>query len=77
MGQTRHFNKKRARIRAIKRKNPSANTKQLAACEGKIRYGKFDREKALSRYPVGAVKFYKCDFCRYYHVGRARGGKKR
>lgn len=72
MGATRHPRTKRARIRTMKRKNPHVNTRKLASCEGKIRHNKSDRVEVLSRYPEGAVKFYKCEFCRWYHVGRAR-----
>lgn len=76
MGATRHNNTKRSRIRAAKRKDSHANVKKLASCDGKIRYEKYQRTEALAKYPEGRVKFYKCQFCRWYHIGRApRGGK--
>lgn len=76
MGQTRKGMKKGQKIRRAKRKNPSTNVKQMAACDGKQRWGKQDRETALAKYPKGAVKFYKCQFCRWFHVGRAVKGVK-
>ena len=60
---------KRRHIRAKLRKNPTLNPRYLAACYGKIRYGKADKERALAGKP-SSVKFYHCDFCKFYHIGR-------
>ena len=76
MGATRKGSQKNQRIPRAKRKNPSVNVKKMASCDGKIRYVKRDRERALAKYPVGAVKFYNCNYCDYYRIGRTpKGGK--
>lgn len=73
---------KRSKIRQTiaraQRRGKSLNPKQLAACEGKIRYSK---EAAKARAAgIDTMKFYKCNFCDNYHVGRkpwkAAKGKK-
>lgn len=67
---------KRKHIRMKIRKGVSKNPRQLAGCEGKVRYEKTDRERALAGRP-SFVHFYKCDYCKYYHLGRRPGGKRR
>lgn len=63
---------KRTRIRrtiaAAQKRGKHLNPKELAACYGKIRYSK-ERAKARAE-GVSTMKFYKCKFCEYYHVGR-------
>ena len=76
MGQTRKGSGKRQRIRALQRKRGPIDTKYYASCDGKRRWDKSQREIALSQYPDGAVKFYKCQYGPHYHVGRARKGEK-
>lgn len=51
--------------------NPKLNPKYLAACYSKIRYTKEEREKALNGRP-DFIKFYKCSFCEWYHIGRSK-----
>lgn len=65
---------KRKYIRSIKRRDPTRNTRELASCYGKVRYAKTDRERALENRP-SRVTFYKCDFCKNYHLGRKKGSK--
>lgn len=66
---------KRQWIRQRIKNNPAANPRKLASCEGKIRYEKKDRQQALENRPSN-IHFYKCDFCRYYHIGRKSNGQK-
>lgn len=63
---------KRTRIRQTiaraQRRGKHLNPKKLASCEGKIRYTK---EQAKARAEgVDTMKYYKCQFCPHYHVGR-------
>lgn len=66
---------KRKYIRQRTRKDPHLNPRQMAACYGKVRYQKTDKDKALAGRP-DFVKFYKCDFCKFYHIGRRKEGKR-
>jgi hypothetical protein len=63
---------KRSKIRhtiaAAQRRGKVLNPKQLASCEGKIRFTK-ERAKAKAD-GVDTMKYYKCQFCSHYHVGR-------
>lgn len=63
---------KRARIRRTiaraQRRGKYLDPRQLASCEGKIRYSK---EAAKARASgISTMKFYKCDYGDHYHVGR-------
>lgn len=60
---------KRKTIRQQLRRNPNQNPRELASCYGKIRYNKQDKERALENRPH-FIKFYRCQFCPYYHIGR-------
>ena len=61
---------KRKYIRQLHRKNPRLNTKQLASCTGKIRYITYQEAKQVADNKPSIVKTYKCNFCKYYHIGR-------
>lgn len=62
---------KRKRIRQQLRRGSAASPKELASCYGKIRYRKEDRDRALAGRP-DRIKFYKCQFCDWYHIGRRK-----
>lgn len=56
------------KVRSAQKHGRKVNTKQLAACEGKVRWTKQEaRQKAAMLIDTRA---YKCRFCKNYHVGR-------
>lgn len=65
--------KKRIR-RQLQNKHNKLSPHELASCYGKIRYSKQDRESALLNRPP-SVKFYKCQHCPYYHIGKRKEPK--
>lgn len=67
---------KRKRIRRQLRRNGKLNPLMLASCYGKIRHVKRDRKTALENRP-SSVRFYKCKFCAWWHIGKLRDKKKK
>lgn len=65
---------KRKHIRMKLRKGKNLNPRELASCYGKIRYTKEEKVRALAGRP-DFIHFYRCDFCKYFHIGRKLGGK--
>lgn len=67
---------KRKRITKIQRRAQKlgrrVNTKELASCTGKQRHDTYEEAKARVEQRGVYVKAYKCQFCKYYHIGRIR-----
>lgn len=55
-------------IARAQRRGVHLDPKQLASCEGKIRFTK-EAAKAKAQ-GISTMKFYKCDYGDHYHVGR-------
>lgn len=64
---------KRSRIKKTianaQKRGKHLDPKKLASCYGKIRHSN-EHAKARAN-GIDTMKFYKCRFCDYYHVGRA------
>jgi len=58
-------------IRNAQKHGKHINPKELASCTGKIRHSSYEAAKEFNKEKGDAVKAYKCNFCPFYHVGRA------
>ena len=68
--------RKKNYIRNRVRRDNSLNPKELASCYGKIRLTKEQAQDKRVSIGKDKVNAYRCQFCKFYHVGRRPGVKK-
>jgi len=63
---------KRSKIRQRLRRGGKETPHELASCYGKVRHATYEQAKAASLEKPHFVKPYKCQHCKFYHIGRRK-----